>query len=66
MNKKMKAAETREAELIELIKQTRREMMEKGLHVEILDFYKAHAELDDQFKRASDESAGTLQDVGAQ
>ena len=53
MKNEMKAAESREAELIEVINQTRREMKKRGLHAELLEFYKANAELDEQFKRAS-------------
>ena len=53
MKTEMKAAETREAELIELINHTRREMKKKGLHAELFEFYKTNAELDEQFRRAS-------------
>ena len=53
MKNEMKAAESREAELIEVINQTRREMEKRGLHTELLEFYKANADLDEQFKRAS-------------
>ena len=48
MKNEMKAAESREAELIEVINQTRREMKKRGLHAELLEFYKANAELDEQ------------------
>ena len=53
MKTEMKAAEAREAELIELINHTRREMKKKGLHAELFEFYKTNAELDEQFRRAS-------------
>ena len=53
MKTEIKAVETREAELIELINHTRREMKKKGLHAELFEFYKTNAELDEQFKRAS-------------
>ena len=53
MKNERKAVESCEAELIELINQTRREMEKRGLHTELLEFYKANADLDEQFKRAS-------------
>ena len=53
MKTEMKAAETREVELIELINHTRREMKKRGLHAELFEFYKTNAELDEQFRRAS-------------
>ena len=56
MKNEKAAVETREAELIELINQTRREMKEKGLHAELLRFYKDNAELGEQLKGAKEET----------